>query len=488
MRKLFFKILFVFVFVFVCSNPVRGTLRDDFSLPLEIPQGERDSKENSEFLNSISPNKPELNKNFVNKKPVRPEGFFPKNRLEGSHERKPTSPKTLTLEQAINLAYKKKPSIQALRQAKEVSIISRRSTMSPYLPQVSATGIQYDSDYSIKRSAAIGITQLVYSFAGPQDTYRIAQKNVNKAEHAIEQSKDDIRLAIEKEFLNAWLLQQKENAITKLYNSSKETFEKDKHKYELKMLNQNDWLKANATFAQNIATVQSYQDDISISEQTLEYLIGEKHIINNLADNKQEVTKLTWDENYMPTLKPVEFYYELALRNRKDLKIKDETIKQKSIESNYYLKKYLPSISLFGNFTRYEAASSYNSHNAGLKISWSIFDGLTNYFNKEAAKGNQIKTELEKQDLQQSIKVEIQTAYSNLMKYIKQLNSDLVSYKQSENEFNLKKQKLSLGQVSETDFKTAEYTWNNVQYKFSEEKVAAILKERTLIHACGYPE
>ena len=76
----------------------------------------------------------------------------------------------------------------------------------------------------------------------------------------------------------------------------------------------------------------------------------------------------------------------------------------------------------------------------------------------------------------------------NLMKYIKQLNSDLVSYKQSENEFNLKKQKLSLGQVSETDFKTAEYTWNNVQYKFSEEKVAAILKERTLIHACGYRE
>ena len=146
-------------------------------------------------------------------------------------------------------------------------------------------------------------------------------------------------------------------------------------------------------------------------------------------------------------------------------------------------------MSLFGNYTRHESFDhAFDAKDAGIRATWNVFDGLTNYFNSSIASGNKLRTELEKQDLTQSIKLEVQTAFSELKKSLKSFNTALITYQKAKNDFDLQKQKLSIGELSQTDFKAAEYSWQQAEYDFMGVKVDLTLKERTLAHACGYPE
>jgi|GEM_PF-1641577 outer membrane protein TolC len=521
MRKLFLKIFFVFVcclvnFNFVQSFESEKAFSEDWKLPAESVRRNpsTSSGRTGEIDNKLVPNKNSVFHKSVRPKnsldPIIPSDLEHKREIVSRDERQKqesyknnTSTKTLTLEQSIELAYKHKPSIQALNQAKETAKITRRNTLSSYMPQVSGTAKKYVSSNYIsgdyKSSIGISASQLVYNFAGPQDRYKIAGKDINKAEYSVKQHKNYIRLEVEKAFLNAWLLQKKEDYITKLYIASKETFAKNQHQKSLDILAQNEWLQATVDFSNNMTIVQSYQDELNVAEQTLSYLTGQKQRISTITNTNtivsnvtypETITVLYWDKNHPTQIKPIEHYYQLALKSRSDLKIKDEEISKQKLEGNYYLKKYLPGVSLFGRYDRYETTSSgnYDSKEAGIKLSWNIFDGLTNYFNKSIADGNKVKTELEKQDLQQSIKLEIQTAHSGLCKILKEFNTANITYKKEHNDFELKKQQFSIGQLSKTDYFIAEQTWQQSELAHLTAKVNVTLQASLLEHACGYSE
>ena len=421
-------------------------------------------------------------------------------------------PKTFSMKEAVNLALQKKPSIHAYQYNIKNYKQQQKSSLSTYLPNVTLSESLYNTRNTsqIKSSFGLQASQTILNLS-QMDNYKLHGTDVRSAKHQKESHKDVITLATQTTFLSAWLLQQKLPLILLHYNSAKETFAQSKNQYKNNLLDRNDWLKAKSTYASALATVNSYRGEVDEAQKALEYYTGSslllvpaKVVPTKVVPAKVEPTVLTWDQhgrthsgqNYYgektkeTNLKPFNYYYNLARSNRKDLKIKQVAIESESLTSQYYAKKYIPSISLFGSATKstLRAGNSSWSKDAGLRLSWNVFDGLSNYFNKSAADARKMKIVLEKQDLTNQVKKEVQTAHTALSTEIKNLIAQKVSYKQSKNEFNLKKQELNIGIISNVDFQTATYTYENAQHTWLNQVASTQLKEYELLYSCGYPD
>ena len=408
---------------------------------------------------------------------------------------------TLTMGQAVEQAKVKKPSVHAYKYSIKNYEHQRKGTLSTFLPNVSLYETFYNrkNPSGIKDSFVARVDQTVMDLS-KVNHYKMFDAQVSGARHQLEGHKDDVQLATETAFLNAWLLQQKVDFFVLLYEASKKTFEQKKNQYELNLLDKNEYLKARADHASNLATVNTYKQDLSEAEKTLEYyiqdpislLLPKKDVYQTAGGfNPQTIypTKLKWDPNKKNRVEPFDFYYKKAVVNRKDLKVKQDTINLKSHTSQYYAKQYLPTIGLFGTTTKrtiWNGDSTFDKQ-AGVRISWNVFDGLSNYFNKNAARAEKLQAILEKHDLSSQIKLEVQQAYSALQKEIDSLAAEKVVFKQAANEFVLREQQHTVKLISDVDLQSSKFNYENSRISWASKAASAELKFRELLKSCGYP-
>jgi len=444
---------------------------------------------------------------------------------------------TLSIEKTVQEAIKKKPSIHAYHHSIKSFERKQKGTLSTFLPNITLTEKFYNTTNTsnIKSSFSIVASQTLINLA-QIDYHKLYGTYVSSAKHEKESHVDTIRLATETTYLEAWLLQQKLPLTLLLYKSSSETFSKAKSEHKLSLTSKNVFLRSHATHADNLATVDSYRDDITDSEKKLKYYTGiELKLLptaqttvsvsqegfpskdtglssgvgtlgkirirpelveglprrgkNGARTPKAPLTKLTWNPNRSFTPKTLGFYYKKGLLNRKDIKIKQDAIDSQAYKSQYYAKQYVPSVSLFGSATKntMRTGNSTSPKEVGLQISWSFFDGASNYFNKSAADAEKMKSILEKNDLTAQVKLEIQQSYSALQKEIKKLEAEDASYNQAKNEFILRRKEFEVGSISPVDFRTAEYTYEAARFAWLNQVATTALKEQTLLYTCGYP-
>ena len=403
-------------------------------------------------------------------------------------------PTTLSMQQAVKEAIKRKPSIQAHQYAITDYKRQQQATLSPYLPNISLSEKFYNTSNSSSAKSAFGVTasQTILSLS-QQSYHRLYGSYVSSARHSKESHVDEIRLATETAFLNAWLLQKKLSLILPLYNSSKETFEQEKKQHDLGLLDKNNWLKSQATHSSNLATVNSYKQELAQSEKTLEYYTGlTLKLLPRHANSQTRLAwhRLTWKPEKKIKLNNFKSYLDKAIANRKDLKVKQDAINSEHYSSQYYAKQYIPSVSLFGSATKYTSrvANSSTSKEAGVQLSWNVFDGLSNYFKKQAADARKMKAVLEKNDSAMKIKSEVQAAYTALDTQQRTLAAQTISHKQSKNEFDLKKQQESIGLISSVDLEAAKFSWQDAHYTWLSASANTALKQQELAYACGYPD
>ncbi|MBU1008283.1 TolC family protein [Candidatus Dependentiae bacterium] len=395
----------------------------------------------------------------------------------------------LTITKAVQDALVRKPSVHAFAYGIKSAERQRKTTLSAYLPQISLNETFYDAKNSlnIKDSFGIQARQTVINLA-TYDSYKASSASVSSARHQKESHKDTIRLATEAAFLNGWVLQQKIESIVLLYNSSKEQFEKAKNQHKLNLLNKNDWLKAQAAYSQNLAIIDSYRDEVAEAEQTIEYYTGNKLLIAPSKIKSAPLTKLDWSAQQKIAVEKLSYYYKKALEHRKEIKIKQDTIDAESHTSQFYVKQYLPTVGISAcaakNTSR--TGNSSWSKSASISISWNIFDGLSNYFNKTAADARKMKAILEKNDLVAQVKLEVQSAYTALQKEISAIASQNVSFTQSDNEFTLNKQQFDAGLISGVDFQTAKSIYETARFTWLSQVALTALKKQVLLNACGY--
>ncbi|MCK4651423.1 TolC family protein [Candidatus Babeliales bacterium] len=387
----------------------------------------------------------------------------------------------LTIKQAVKMAYKHQSSLKAKKFATQASKENEKGSLTGYFPQVNFKTSQSYSKGSkgLHSNTSIEASQLVYSFAGPLEKYKIAKKGTAITEYNKQTHKDLIRFQVESSFLQSWLLQRKNKFIKSLNKSSLDTFNKSLHQNKLNLLNKNDWLNQAAIYAQNISTVYLYTDELNNALNELEFLIGKQLVKNNKKIN------FVWNPKKKVILKNLNYYINLGISNRKEIKQKQKEVEQQEENKKFYKKSCLPNLNINGNAGRGEGTSSAS---IGINISWNISDGGTNFYESRKSNANRLKALMEKNYYIQQAKYDIKKAYNELLQYLKQLKAKNIRLAQSKNELNLQKLKLDIGEISQIDFEQTRLNWETEKFNWLTIKVNLSIKECELMYSCGYPQ
>jgi len=184
---------------------------------------------------------------------------------------------SLSIDQAVAYAMKRKKSIQALHHNIESFKQQRKSARSEFFPKLALTkrylGLHHRGATCVRETLAFSANQTLFDLV-QQAGYKLATVRLSSAHHQKALEKDDVQLETESEFLSGWLSQQKSELILLIYKEAKETLAKAKNQFENNLLKKNDWLSAQADYAEKLATVASYRDELKTAQKVLEYYVG----------------------------------------------------------------------------------------------------------------------------------------------------------------------------------------------------------------------
>ncbi|MFH1643682.1 MAG: TolC family protein [bacterium] len=400
--------------------------------------------------------------------------------------------KILSMQEAVEMAYKFRPSLKALQFNTQANVYVEKQAIAGYKPQVALNNYSFYArgTKNLQNQITLSGSQLIYSFANPIDQKKIAKKGTLISKYQEDSHKNLIRNEVENAYLNAFLEQERQNSINALNKSSKENIKSAEHKNELNLLDKNQWLIEKANYAKDESFVKFYIDEKNIAQKQLERLTG------TTLFSGEDSTILKWNpQKKAHTLNNLENYINTAMENRPEIKAYQTMVEQEQLNTNYYKNTYLPSVGIQGEISRSSTIGSTAgtvvrlnkvTSNIGVNLSWNMFDGSANFHKSNETHAKKLKAMMEKESTVKQIKLDVQTAYYDLDKAIKEQNAKFVEYKQAKNEFILRKQEFEIGNISAVTFENAKTNWENKQIEWLSTEINTTVKQNNLNFVCNY--
>ncbi len=420
---------------------------------------------------------------------------------------------TLNMQEAVQIALQNKPDLKAYQYAIEESRMYSKQVLAGYLPtfgmsgNLSQTRGQTDPTLSVDFLAS----QLVLNFAGPIEQYKRAKKATQVVEYQNEQAKKTIRHEVEKAFLECWKVQRQNNAINALKKSSESTYQKAAHSNKVELLDKRDWLKSTADHAQDLSNIDNYYQGAMVSQKKLEFFMGQpidlqitgiKELDSKYVNKKYHKVKLDLvleEDGSNLTKKGIDFFYDLALKNRDELKISDKNIAIAKDDMRLAQGTRLPVINVtvaagtwksFGDPTQeiVPVKTRQNYQTVSANFSWNLFDGLVSYYQESQAHATMLKQMLNKENVTQQVKFDVQQAYAALLQSQTQLKAKKFDLDRAKNELTLQKQQFKIGIISKVELDSAQTDWDKSNFSWLDSKIDLESKKIDLLFACGYGE
>ncbi len=415
----------------------------------------------------------------------------------------------MTIEQAISLAFRERPSIVKFNFDIASAHDSSKAALAGYLPQITfhaGTGRARLDFFSPKSDMDLTISQLLYSFSGPMQQYEIDEEDVFAldAQRIAEQNKS--RFEVETSLIDLWNILQKEFVIKQYDISSHETFHRDTHQEKLGLLDLVDWMQATATFEVAQAIIKEFKDNVMIARSAAERSVGIGAWNDMMLDNSSLTTFIEHAIADAPHYESGSCFKQ-ALAYRPELVANVHAIQKALYQERFYERSYLPKIGLFFNLVHYVYGQScctqpdlcnpgsnllgdinkFTGWRLGFSFDW-VFDGLANTFNATASRQHSCAMTMQRFDLIDQIKKDVMTSHSSLAIALKDLKAAKATYEQSKTQYESQKIKYDVGLISIIEFENAKLLWDKAQTDFTDSKVAVAKKRSELLLAIGYPK
>jgi len=294
---------------------------------------------------------------------------------------------------------------------------------------------------------------------------------------------DTVQFEVERNFLTLYSMLSKQKAIVALDSAAQTQFRRAQVQNNVQLLNADEWYKERAVHATARFIVDSYQNDCEKIAAALQRSV-ETPLLTPLnvasAKNFIRATIAQADAH------PLDFYIHNAFAYRKELAIQDEEIEQSKAQMRFYQRAYLPKFSIFTTVENGAISVPSSFWLLGIKISWE-FDGLSNVYKAEETKAVVQSAIMAKKDTEQAIALEVQTAYLDLQKLIKQLRAAYEELERDRIIFRTKKKQHEIGELATPDYTGAQKEWENAQFSVTDLETNVAIKQRELLYTCGYP-
>lgn len=407
----------------------------------------------------------------------------------------PKTPKAyLSLENAIDVAFNNRSSLRSRLYRTREQENTERVELSGYFPQINfQTQVSRSARRLLpKHQTFITINQLIFNAAGPIARFNIATQNTVIAELNEELHKDTIQFETELDFLDLWDLVQQHHSIQAQRHSAEKQYRKAQKENIVGLLNSTDWLNQVAIYAEDIAVVKSYRDNLNrayyILERSMEYNI--KTPLANRPTAYFIKKSITQAKEH-----PLNYYRKKALIHRKEIPIVEAESIREDYTKKLFERSYIPSVDFFANISHGSFFSRLDGNGTapqtfwqvGIRLEWQ-FDGLGNAHRSNVSYLSSIERTIERQNIIRQITVEVEQVYYDLQELLKELDAaerrieqEKVQYTQREAQFNVK-------ELSEDEFAQAKRIWERAQFDLLDLKVKNAKKYRELLFRCGYPK
>ena len=371
-----------------------------------------------------------------------------------------------------------------------------------HLPTVSASsGANYRSDnQTITRqdnsvtevdgavtksyNASVNLNYTIFDGLGRKYNYQLLKETYNLSELQAKETIENTYLQLFTLYFQIARLSENNNNLKEALNISKRRLKRAKYKQEYGQSTKLELLNAEVDVNNDsIALINSKQQYLN-AKRSLNVILGKQKGVDFEVETDVTFNQIS---NFNVLLNKAKAKNVLLKKTEKNLAISEFNIK---INKASYLPKIGFSTSYGWNksqnpATSFLAQSSSNGFNAGLNLSWNIFDGgstKTRIANSKIALENQqILLNQQNQTIENNLK-NTWSLYNNKLFVLKAQEKNVIS---SQNNFDRTKERYNLGQVTSIEFRQAQINLINSKTAYNNTKFDAKLIELQLLQLTG---
>ena len=346
------------------------------------------------------------------------------------------------------------------------------------------SSISIDGAETKSYNASLNLNYIIFDGLGRKYNYQQLKETYNLTELQAKQTIENTYLQLFTAYFQIARLSENKDNLNEALSISKRRLLRAKYQFEYGQSNKLELLNAEVDVNNDSITLISARQQLSNAKRGLNVILGVEKNVNYEVDtevffneimNFEDLTQKTFENN--STLK----------QNEINLAISEFNIKIN--KSNY-----LPSVGLNTSYgwnksqnpaTSFLAGSTSNGLNAGLSLSWNIFDGgstKTRVANSKIALENQkILLDQQKLTIQNTLK-NTWEEYQNQLFILHAQEKNVVT---NQNNFDRTTERYKLGQITSIEFRLAQINLINSKTAFNNARFDAKLIELQLLQLSG---
>ncbi|MGB1226624.1 MAG: TolC family protein [Poseidonibacter sp.] len=369
----------------------------------------------------------------------------------------------LTLDEAIDISIKSNHDIKSQNFDYLESLDNVKLSKSSFLPKVNL-GFSYnnrdEANSYVEEDGILTASASYNLFNGFKDqANKTSAKFLSKSsKYSLEALKQDIILDTKTAYINYLDKQNALETFKSAYGLFQEQYEDSENRFNEGLIAKNDLLQVQVNMSSAKQNVVKAQGALKIAKYTLSNILGGKDLSNEKIEPLED-----------NSLKPKRYDVK-NLQNRSEiqaLKMNIEALKQqkKSIKSTYY-----PKLDASATHNKYyeDAAKIYEDQNIlSLSASWNLYNGGYDDTNQNIYRTRYLKAKSQLAKTNLDIKLQYENALSNLDVAIDNLKTANLSLEQSNENYEIVKNRFDEGISTSTDLTDANYLLTQAKQNYS---------------------
>ena len=408
----------------------------------------------------------------------------------------------LTKKEALKTALENNYGVKIATNNAEVAKNNSSIYNSRYLPTIStAAGANYNnSNQEIERqtgditevnsaetksyNASVNINYILFDGLNRKYNYKQLQETYNLSELQARETIEDMYMQLFNGYFQIARLSENTTNLEETLKISKKRLERANYQYEYGQSTKLELLNAQVDANNDSINLINSRQQFANSKRNLNIVLGIQKDINYQVET---------DVNFN-TLMSFTDLLEKAKRNNVILQQNDKNIAISEFNIKVNKAGYLPTAGLTGSYgwnqsenpaTSFLARSNSTGFNAGINLSWNIFDGgttRTRVANAKIALENQeILKEQQLETIENTIK-NMYELYQNTLFILQVQRQNVIA---SQNNFGRTQERFKLGQILSIEFRQAQTNLLNAQTAVSNAKYDTKLIELELLQLAG---
>lgn len=336
-------------------------------------------------------------------------------------------------------------------------------------------------------NATLGVNYTIFDGLGRKYSYKQLKEVYNLTELQARETIEAVHLTLFTVYFQIGRLSENKNNLKEALSISKKRLKRAQYQYDYGQSTKLEYLNAQVDVNNDSITYISAKQQLSNAKRALNVVLGINIETNYLVDTNVEYNKLL---NYNDL-------EEKTLQNNSFLKQNEKNVAISEFNIKINKANYFPTLGFNASygFNRTENENLINPFgaklitsdglNAGINLSWNIFDGggtKTRLANaKIVLETQQIALEQQKVTIKNNLKNTWEN-YNNQLFILKAQEQNVVS---NQNNFDRTQERFNLGQITSVEFRQAQINLINAKTALNNAKFDAKLIELQLLQLSG---